>query len=499
MQANGSKAVVIGAGIAGMATAIRLAVAGWEVEVFERNNYPGGKLSWFSQDGFSFDAGPSLFTQPQHLEELFALSGEPIQPYFKYHRAAESCRYFFHNGKRVTAWADLERFAIELQDQLGENPESLHRYLSRSQKVYQKIGTLFLQQSLHRPGSFRFKPVREALAHTAPGLLFQSLHQHNASAFKTREAAQIFDRYATYNGSNPYAAPAMLSLIPHLEMNEGTFYPEGGMISITKALHALASRLGVQFHFATPVQRIVAHEGRVKGVVVNHENISADAVVSNCDVYFTYLRLLKDEARAARVLKHERSSSALIFYWGIGRSFEQLGLHNILFTENYQAEFNHLFRKRSMYSDPTVYINITSKMEAGHAPQGMENWFVMVNAPANNGQPWQDWIPTIRAQVLEKISHLLGEPIEPFILTEATLDPTTIESRTTSYMGSLYGTSSNSKWAAFLRHPNFSSTFKGLYFVGGSVHPGGGIPLCLRSAAIAASLMEQDKKTYLHK
>jgi phytoene dehydrogenase-like protein len=196
------------------------------------------------------------------------------------------------------------------------------------------------------------------------------------------------------------------------------------------------------------------------------------------------------------VLRQERSSSALIFYWGVKREFDQLGLHNIFFSENYEKEFRNIFEEGKVCNDPTVYINITSKMEAGMAPAGSENWFVMVNVPANKGQDWERLKKEVREMVVRKLSRILETDLSTFIETEETLDPLTIESKTMSYMGSLYGTSSNSKMAAFLRHPNFSKGYDGLYFVGGSVHPGGGIPLCLRSAAIMSNMVS---KEFTHK
>ncbi len=167
--------------------------------------------------------------------------------------------------------------------------------------------------------------------------------------------------------------------------------------------------------------------------------------------------------------------------------------HNILFTEDYRAEFDHLFNKENVYTDPTVYINITAKCEPGlQAPNAKENWFVMVNAPANKGQNWEEEGMRIRKAVIAKLNRILEIDLEPLIEEEQVLSPETIESKTASYMGSLYGTSSNSKMAAFMRHPNFSNQIKGLYFVGGSVHPGGGIPLCLNSAKIMADIVQTD-------
>lgn len=491
-------ATVIGSGVAGMASAIRLAVQGFEVTVYERNSFPGGKLHAFEQNGYCFDAGPSLFTQPANVEELFALAGEPIGDYFSYTEVDIACRYFYPGGKRVDAFSDAAKFAAELSTQFGEDEQAVLRYLKNAEALYDNIGTIFLNHSLHRSGTWLHPRVLKAIASLRYSYLFSTLHRHNARCFKAAETTQLFNRYATYNGSNPYQAPAMLSLIPHLEQNQGTFYPYGGMISITNALYQLALRKGVRFCFNTPVQQILQRNRRVCGVVVNDKEHPSGIVVSNADVYFTYKHLLGDAAKAKKVLRQERSSSAVIFYWGIGRAFSNLHLHNIFFSNDYRNEFNHIFRKGGITDDPTVYVNITSKMEAGQAPPGKENWFVMVNAPAHTGQDWEQLLAGLRKSVLRKLEERLGEPVEPHIETERILTPPLIEQQTSSYMGSLYGTSSNSRMAAFLRHANFTGSIGNLYFCGGSVHPGGGIPLCLKSAAIIGQLVAARKSRFFH-
>lgn len=492
------KAIVIGSGIAGMATAIRLSVQGFEVAVYEKNSYPGGKLSAFEKDGFLFDAGPSLFTQPQNIEAIFTAAGEPINKYFSYQPVDIACKYFYEDGKIVHAYTDAALFSKELQEQLNEAPDAVESYLKESAKLYNDVGSIFVDHSLHKRKTWLNKRIGKALSTVKSAYLFKSLHQHNQQHFSSAKTVQLFNRYATYNGSNPYQAPGMLSLIPHLEMNDGTYYPAGGMISITNALYNLAKDKGVTFHFDSPVQRIIHHEQKVRGVVVNDENLQADIVVSNGDVYLTYKHLLLNEKKAKKILRQERSSSAVIFYWGINKIFPQLQLHNIFFSNDYKKEFENIFVQKQLYADPTVYVNITSKMEKGHAPEGKENWFVMVNAPANTGQDWESNKEILRGIVTEKLSRILGEDISSQIVTEQTLDPVMIETQTSSYMGSLYGTSSNSKWAAFLRHPNFTGTIKGLYFCGGSVHPGGGIPLCLKSARIVSELVADDVKKWRH-
>jgi len=291
----------------------------------------------------------------------------------------------------------------------------------------------------------------------------------------------------------------MLSLIAHLEHNEGAFYPKGGMISITNALYQLALKLGVEFSFGKSVQSILTNNNsnadNVTGVMVENEKHDAAIVVSNMDVYFTYRNLLNDFTKAAVVKKQERSSSALIFYWGMNKTFPILDLHNIFFSENYKAEFDAIFNTELPFEDPTVYINITNKLEPGmHAPIGKENWFVMINVPANNGQNWNTLEDFYRRAIINKLNKILGEDIESSIEFSEVLTPVSIESRTASHMGSLYGTSSNNKMAAFMRHPNYSKSINGLYFVGGSVHPGGGIPLCLSGAAIVSNLIKEKYK-----
>ena len=489
------KAIIIGAGVAGLASAIRLTVQGFSVNVYEKNPYPGGELSHFEIEGFKFDAGPSLFTQPQNIEALFKLANEPIADYFTYRRLPIACKYFYEDGVILNSFTDSALFVNELEQKLGEDGKMLTSYLQQSAKMYHTIGTIFLNYSLHKISTLFKAPILKAVAAIKPKYLFKTLHSVNQKSFTKNHTVQLFNRYATYNGSSPYKAPGMLSLIPHLEHNEGTFYPNGGMISITNALYNLAVKKGVVFHFNAPVTSIIHHDAKVQGIVANHENYYADVVVSNMDAYFTYKNLLKDHRKAKRILKQERSSSALIFYWGINQQFPQLDLHNIFFAENYKAEFDALFKTKSLYADPTIYVNITSKCEPGvQAPAGKENWFVMVNVPANVGQDWVAFAAQYRKVIIAKLNRLLQTNIEPLIQVEQILDPVLIESKTASFMGSLYGTSSNSKLAAFLRHPNFTNAIKGLYFVGGSVHPGGGIPLCLQSAKIMSNIVAEDMK-----
>jgi phytoene desaturase len=484
------KVIIIGAGIAGIASALRLRHKGYQVTVFESNPYAGGKLHAIQQNGFRFDVGPSLFTMPHLVDELFQLYGMNPRHHFNYTQKAIVCNYFWTDGVRFSVPADTEKFVQIAAEQFDTPKQKIQQYLERNKKKYDLTANIFLNKSLHRWSTYWSIETLKSFIQSGKLHINKTLNEVNEHYFSHPKLVQLFNRYATYNGSSPYTTPGIMSMIPHLEMHFGTFYPTGGMHEISQSLFRLAEKTGIQFQFEEPVTAINYQQNKVSGVSTSKGQYSADIVISNMDVFSTYKHLLPSAKQPTRILNQERSSSALIFYWGINQLFPALDLHNILFSDHYEEEFTAIFKNKSLHSDPTIYINITSKEDATDAPANCENWFVMINAPGNVGQDWSELIKTARANIIHKINRVLNTDIEKLILTEYVLDPVNIENQTKSHQGSLYGTSSNSKFAAFLRHPNFSKQFKNLYFCGGSVHPGGGIPLCLLSAKIATDQIE---------
>ncbi len=483
-----AKVIVIGAGIAGIASAIRQAVKGHEVAVYEANAYPGGKLSEFRSGDFRFDAGPSLFTMPQYVDELFSLAGKNPKDEFTYEELETVCRYFYEDGTRINAWANRDKLAEEIALKTKDPASSVHQFLDYSARIYDITHAIFLEKSLHRLRSFLNWETLKAVFRFPKIDPFRSMNTANTDFFTDDKTIRFFNRYATYNGSNPYKAPATLNVIPHLEQHFGAYFPKGGMVAITQSLVKLAENLGVKFNYQARVEEILVENKKVEGIRLNGEIIPADRVISNMDIWFTYRQLLKKEGAPKRILSQERSSSALIFYWGVKAEFPELDLHNIFFSEDYKKEFAAIWEQQAIDADPTIYVNISAKYQTEDAPKGAENWFVMINVPANTGQNWDKLIAEARKNILQKLSRMLNRDIAPLIVTEEILDPRSIEQKTASYQGSLYGTSSNNQFAAFLRHANFSSKIKELYFVGGSVHPGGGIPLALLSAKIVDDL-----------
>lgn len=485
------KALVIGSGVAGLGVAIRLKALGYNTIVLEASAGPGGKLKQKQVGAYRFDRGPSLFTRPDLVEELLLLAGKKPSELLTYRRLDTLCHYFFSNHKRFIAPSNPEQFVDALYQALGEPPKNTLRFLKKANQINQVAGKVFLENSLHDWRTYLKPQTLWSLINIYQIDSLRTMNQANVSYFDKKETIQLFNRYATYNGSNPYQTPATLNLISTLEMNQGAFFPDQGMYQITQSLYQAAVDMGVQFQFNTPVSRIVHHNNRVEGVITQGgEKIDCDLVVSNSDSYNTYRYLLNNHPKTRSIEQIERSSSAVIFYWGIKKTFPDLDLHNILFSEDYEAEFQSIFKHKTVPSDPTVYINISSKYRQEDAPEGCENWFVMVNTPAKTDLVTEEVLDQLRNAIAKKVEQHFGIDILSLIEVEDVLTPQGIETETGSYLGALYGTASNQKLAAFLRPSNFVSDIKGVYLCGGSSHPGGGIPLCLLSAQITANLID---------
>ncbi len=495
---DSKEVVVIGAGLGGLSAAIRLGAAGYRVTVLEQSGRSGGKAGSMMLGAYRFDTGPSLITMPEVFDQLFEEAGAVRSDLLPFQRLDTVCSYFFPDGSRFNAPGDPRALDGELVRTLGEAPGSGDEYLEYSRKIYEKSAPLFLHRSLHEWSTYRDPAVWRSLLRRGNLDVNRTMDQANRSFFRDPRTIQLFNRYATYNGSSPYKVPATLNIIPHVEYGMGAFGAPGGIYSIVKAMESLAVSAGVNFRFGEQALGIECRGpgGAVSAVRTGADVYPAGTVISNVDVQLTYRNLLNEPeaAAAVRYRSLEPSSSGLVFFWGMKRQFPELGLNNIFFSGDYPAEFRALFEELRLPGEPTVYVNITSKISPEDAPSGRENWFVLVNAPRNAGQSWKEETERVRKAVISRLNRALNTDIEPLIAVEETLDPAGIEAETGSLHGSLYGISSNTKTAAFLRHRNRSTQHPGLYFTGGSVHPGGGMPLAVLSGKIAADLVRSRNK-----
>lgn len=476
-KSEAPNAAVVGAGLGGLASAIRLASKGFQVTVFEKNPAVGGKagslyLDWEGKK-FRFDTGPSLVTMLNQFEDLFTHVGRTISDYIEFKRLNVSANYYFENGKVLRLFSDKAARNSEIERVLGAKAaKEFLNYLIQSNKLYNRGAEIFLDHSPVRAATY----LKPKIIVKLPQLLlldsFRSMHSANLAKLSSPELVQICDRLATYNGSNPYLAPATFNLIAEVEFNQPSYYPTKGIYEIPKELERLCLELGVRFEFERDQRDYTS---------LCHDY---DVVISNVDKVAV-------ESGAGERDPAKYSTSCVVFYWGVQGIHHELDIHNILFSRDYEQEFKQITIEGLTPTDPTIYINITSKYHAADAPKDCENWFVMVNV-ANTGLQSEPLdLEELRKRVIAKISKLTGIEIASKIVAESVLTPTGIAGRDGAKYGSLYGLASNGALAAFARPTNWSNRHPNLFFAGGSVHPGGGMPLSLASAKIATDLAKE--------
>lgn len=489
------KAVVIGGGLAGLSGAIYLARRGYSVDLFEKTGRLGGKMNEVRQDGFRFDTGPSLLTMPFVLDELFADAGYRREELLTLLPIEPMCRYFFADGSQIDASSDRTAMNRAIAALAPRDAGAFDRFMAYSRRIYDVTAEIFLRTPIHewsRVLKLRHLPTLMALPSIDP---MRTVHGGVSRFFRDERLVQLFDRYATYNGSNPYQAPATLNIIPWVEYGLGGYYIQGGMYRLVDALEKVARELGVHIHLGQPVERIVTEKHRIRGVQVNGKLVEAAQVLCNADVVTAFNELLPDYPRQRRHLNRlEPSLSGMIFLWGIQKEHPDLLHHNIFFSRNYRREFDQIFRELRAPDDPTVYVAITSRAGSDDAPPGGENWFVLVNMPwlrpgAEGPDPAQ-----VRQSVLARLAEH-GAALEGAIVSETVITPGNLREWYGSNGGSIYGISSNSRSMAFRRPANRSRIVEGLFFAGGASHPGGGVPLVLLSGRMAAELMVERRSS----
>ncbi|GAB4526624.1 MAG: phytoene desaturase family protein [Anaerolineae bacterium] len=485
--------VIIGAGIGGLSAAIRLAAAGQRVIVLEKNAETGGKMSQISAGGFRWDTGPSVITMRHVFEDLFRTAGRDLDDYLQLLPIDPLTRYFWQDGTMLDATSDLTRMAAEIEKFNPRDVEGYLAYLAYAARIHRITGPVFIYDQPPTPASFARVPITEWL--NADPL--RQMHTAINGFVKSPKLRQLLGRFATYVGGSPYAAPATLNVIAHVELTGGVWYPRGGVYSIAAAMTRLAQEIGVEICTNTPVKRILTEQQQVRGVeLANGEQIMTTQVIANVDVTTVFRHLLPEtpvnRKRLISLEAYEPSCSGFILLLGVEGHYPTLAHHNIFFSQDYRAEFQAIFKDQVVAQDPTVYLAITSKTDPAHAPADHENWFILVNAPPLSANvDWPKLAPQYRELVLNRLASA-GYNIRAKIRHEYVLTPVDLQTMTGAWRGALYGPSSNSKWTAFRRPHNRSPQVKGLYFAGGTTHPGGGVPMVTLSGKVAAEIVLAD-------
>lgn len=524
--------IIVGAGIGGLSAAIHLATRGHHVRVLERQPQIGGKLNKLEMQGFNFDTGPSLITMPFVLQELFQAAQRRLEDYLELIPLDPTCRYFYRDGLMLNAWRDQKRLIAEFAHLNAHDGEALQDFLDYAGNIYQAAADPFLYHSLGGPldvmrtfvryvlkGHPQATPsaaenyatlnanfneqttMRSRLKAVLSALSPQTLDRCVQRFFADEHLRQLFDRYATYNGSSPYQIASVYSIIPYVELASGGWYLRGGIYTLAQALGRLASELGVKIETSCNVQRILVEYGEARGVVLDDGLIlRCDGVIANSDVVTTHRELLSPIVPSTRLMRRlerlEPSCSGFVLLLGVNKQYPHLAHHNIFFSDDYRAEFDDLFTRHIPLRQPTIYVCATSRSDPSQAPEGHENLFVLVNAPYLTGKSdWRRDAPPYREMVLsllESYPEAGLTNLRQHIVCEAMLTPEDFRQKYGANRGSIYGLSSNARMAPFTRPSNRSQEIDRLYFVGGSTHPGGGVPLVTLSGKIVAGLVEDD-------
>ncbi len=514
-----SDVVVIGGGVGSMATAIRLAARGHRVQLFERRHELGGKLTELRRAGFTFGLGPSLLTLPDLFGALAAEAGRKLDELVTLTEVDPVCRYHFPDGSVLDARSDPGAMAAEVERFSPGQGRAWQRYFEWGERCWAASERAFLAGPLDLPGLARRQASLPDLFASAPGQKLAGLARR---FFTDPRLIQYVCRYATYSGSSPYRAPAAVGCIPDLEHARGAWYVEGGLARLRDALARLLAETGVVVHTGATVSQVLTTDGhlapgraagrpgsgwpgrgwpgrgwpgrgRAGGVLVAGERVPADVVVCGADAARLYRDLSPSRPMRRRIARIGPSSSGFLVLAGVRGRTSGLAHHNVIFSPDYRGEFADIFDRRRPPADPTIYVGCPAAEDAGTAPPGHESLTLLVNVPAASPRGWGRSAADYRELLLDKLAAA-GVGVRGRVLFTETLTPADFERRYDGWLGSIYGTSHNGRLAPF-RRPGNRGPLAGLYLVGGSVHPGGGLPLVVIGSRIVADLITEDLAT----
>jgi phytoene desaturase len=480
------KAVVIGGGLGGLATALRLSVRGWNVSVYEKEAAMGGKMNSLSLGGFKFDTGPSLITMPWVFSELFESAGERMDEHLHLQPVEPLGHYVFDDGVSFPVSSSLPQWLETLQNLELHGEQKFLEFMRLGARLFNLSSRAFFRRSpFEPPDRETLRAVRNMPLRRAWGRYHRTIEKF----FKSPYLRIIYERFPTYVGSSPYLVPATLNLIPFIEHAFGGWYVRGGLYSIIESLTGLLKKKGVSLFTGCRVSKIFSRDRVIKGVELENGSFhDCDVVIMNGDASLT--PLLLEEPGARPLALPDRSLSGFVMLIGTSCRLPDLEHHTVYFSGDYGKEFAELFNQNKFPDDPTIYVSMPSKNDRTVVPPNGETLFIMANAPAVGADYWDEKrTASARRIVFQRLSKGGFPDIESDTVVSAVRTPRWIEEAYDMPGGAIYGTHSHGWRKAFLRPPNRDRKYGGLYYAGGSTHPGGGTPTVLMSAQITSELI----------
>jgi len=490
-------ALVIGAGIGGIATAARLAKNGYDVTVLEKESTPGGRCNQIIRDGHRFDIGPTLFLMPEVWEETFASIGEKMSDHLDLKRIDPTYKVHFDDGLQLELTSDIGKMQTQLEK---VDPTAFTGFLN-----YIAEGSKHYKMSVEKFVGRNFYNIFEYFSLGNLPLLFKlkALVKHYANVgkyFKDERLKAAFTFQNMYLGLSPYDAPATYSLLQYTELAEGVWYPMGGMYAGIQALVKIAEKLGVKFIYNAPVKRIHVNDNKVVSVELEDgRQYSTDIFVGNADLPYIYKELLPDQAEAKKLEDKLYTCSTIMFYWGVDKEYKQIAHHNVFLGGDYKASFDKIFNEHTLPEVPSFYVHAPTRTDQAAAPQGEDTLYVLVpvgHLDARTKQDWDALVNRARETVLTRLANEKGATdLKDHIKFEIVYQPKVWQERFNLVNGSAFGLSHNFAQVGYLRPQNRHKKYKNLYFTGASTHPGTGLPIVLLSARLTTERILKEKAT----
>ncbi len=494
---NSKSVIIIGAGIGGLCTAARLLKDGYKVTMYEKEAIVGGRAHRIVQDGYTFDTGPTLLMMTDVLYDTFTYCDKNFDDYITLLQLEPNYRVTFADKSKITVSSNLPKFTAELAQFDPKAPEQFYRYFADVAEIYRISRAGFIDKNFDRFTDFiNINSGIKLLKKRGIYKLWNFVGRY----FKDNRLKQLFSFQSMYLGVSPYEAPAVYSVVSYMETGLGIWYPKGGMYSLSQALEKLVIDMGGTIHVNSAIKQVLVDDKQANGVELETgETIQSDIVICNADLVYSYQKLLpesvqlKSLGRKPEVLK--QASSALLFYWGVDDQLEGMLHHNVYLCKDFKQNLEQIFDDKTLPSDPSFYTYIPTKTDPSLAPKGKNVVYILVPVPNLRGKnDWEAGIPKIKAKIIRRLKTEFGLDIESKIETEAIFTPQDFETKFNLTSGSAFGLTHHFMQSGYFRPHNVARGVKGLYFVGASTYPGGGIPMVTLSAKLVHERILSDNK-----
>jgi phytoene desaturase len=488
------KAIVIGAGVGGMAAACRLAKRGVQVTIYEKNARAGGRLSNFQKDNFRVDAGPTLLLMPFVLKRFFSDLGRRAEDYLRLEQLDPVYKIFFEDGSTISPSSDTKKMLEEIGRLNKKDAGAYSRWLSDYGGYYDIALREFILKNFDSPLDML---TPQGILSLISGGALRDLYSKTGDYFSDPRVRIAFSLQSVYIGAAPTKLPSVYGLIPYTEFTQGVWYPQGGLYSVAEAMEKICKELGVEIALGKAVEKITVAGGKAVGVQFSDgTREAADAVISNADLPYTYLRLVDSASRPhmpdAKVNGLKTSCSCLMFYWGIEGAVD-LPHHCFLLPNDYLGTFEDIFDRKTLPKNPGIYLSNPCIHDPSLAPSGKSILYVLIPVPnISSGIDWGRETPKLRSQVIAQLEKIGVPGMEKRIVMEKVFAPQDWKAAFNLELGATFGLSPNLTQSAAFRPPNKDKRIRNLYFVGASTHPGSGIPIVLMSAELLERRFRKD-------